>query len=184
MDTQAAGDSPGVARQVSIRGPRLLLRALRPTEIDDEWQSMVQADPMAVAQLPDEAGFRARLGRSGRLVDGWLDLAIDLDGESIGRIQTFVPPDRPLGPGVFAVGMGLREDARGRGYGREALTLLTDWLFERAAAQRIEGETDPANVAMQTVFQRAGWELVGTSTELSREWRLYEITRQRWQAGR
>jgi hypothetical protein len=37
---------------------------------------------------------------------------------------------------------------------------------------------------MQTVFQRAGWELVGTSTELSREWRLYEITRQRWQADR
>jgi RimJ/RimL family protein N-acetyltransferase len=184
METQAAGDSPGVGPQVSIRGSRLLLRALRPAEIDEEWQAMVQADPMAIAQLPDEAGFRARLGRSGRLVDGWLDLAIDLDGESIGRIQTFVPPDRPLGPGVFAVGMGLREDARGRGYGREALTLLTDWLFERAAAQRIEGETDPANVAMQTVFQRAGWELVGTLTELSREWRLYEITRQRWQAGR
>lgn len=37
---------------------------------------------------------------------------------------------------------------------------------------------------MQTVFQRAGWEFVGTLTELSREWMLYAITRQRWQAGR
>ena len=139
---------------------------------------------MTIAGMPEEAGFRARLQRSGHLMDGWLDLAIDLDGESIGRIQTFVPPDRPLGPGVFAVGMALREHARGQGHGREALTLLTDWLLEHAAAQRGEGGTDPANVAMQTVFQRAGWEFVGTLTELSREWMLYAITRQRWQAGR
>ena len=32
----------------------------------------------------------------GRLVGGELDLAVDLDGALIGRIQTFVPPGRPL----------------------------------------------------------------------------------------
>lgn len=170
-------------QDIQIRGARLLLRPLRPDEIDAEWQAMVQADPMTIAELPDEAGFRARLQRSGQLADGWLDLAVDLDGELIGRIQTFVPPGRPPGPGVFEVGIGLREHARGRGYGREALTLLTDWLFEHAAAQRVEAPTDPANVAMRTVFQRAGWELVGTLTEFSREWVMYAITRQRWQAG-
>lgn len=170
-------------QDIQIRGARLLLRPLRPDEIDAEWQAMVQADPMTIAELPDEAGFRARLQRSGQLADGWLDLAVDLDGELIGRIQTFVPPGRPPGPGVFEVGIGLREHARGRGYGREALMLLTDWLFEHAAAQRVEAPTDPANVAMRTVFQRAGWELVGTLTEFSREWVMYAITRQRWQAG-
>jgi RimJ/RimL family protein N-acetyltransferase len=182
METQAAGDSPGVGPQVSIRGSRLLLRALRPAEIDEEWQAMVQADPMAIAQLPDEAGFRARLGRSGRLVDGWLDLAIDLDGESIGRIQTFVPSGRQLGPGVFEVGIGLREDARGRGHGLEALVLLTDWLFEHAAAERVEAPTDPANVAMRTVFDRAGWEFVDTLNEYDRQWVMYAIDRRRWQS--
>jgi hypothetical protein len=40
--------------EVRIRGPRLLLRPLRPAEIDAEWQAMVTADPMAVAELPDE----------------------------------------------------------------------------------------------------------------------------------
>jgi hypothetical protein len=40
---------------------------------------------------PDEASFKARLQRSGHLEHGWLDLAIDLGGVSIGRIQTFVP---------------------------------------------------------------------------------------------
>jgi hypothetical protein len=100
---------------VEIRGPRLLLRALRDSEIDEEWQAMVEADPMAIAALPDESAFRARLGRSGRLVDGELDLAIDLDGTLLGRIQTFVPPDRPLPPGTFDLGIGLREHARGQG---------------------------------------------------------------------
>ena len=54
-------------------------------------QAMVDADPMTIAELPDETSFKARLQRSGHLADGWLDLAIDLDGVPIGRIQTFVP---------------------------------------------------------------------------------------------
>lgn len=168
--------------QVEIQGPRLLLRALRADEIDAEWQAMVGADPMTVAELPDEARFRARLQRSGQMHDGWLDLAIDLGGESIGRIQTFVPPGRRLAPGVFEVGIGLREHMRGKGYGREALALLTGWLFEHAAAERVEAPTDPANVAMRTVFQRVGWELVGTLNEAGRDWVMYAITRQQWTA--
>ena len=170
------------AGEVRIRGSRLLLRALRPGEIEAEWQAMVTADPMTIGELPEEATFKARLRRSGRMLDGWLDLAIDLDGAAIGRIQTFVPPGRALPAGTFDVGIDLREDARGRGYGREALTLLTDWLFEHAAARVVEAPTDRANVAMRTVFQRAGWELAGPLTELGREWLVYRITRPQWQA--
>ena len=141
---------------------------------------MVDADPMTIAVVPDEDGFRARLQRSGRLEDGWLDLAIDLDGASIGRIQTFVPPGRPLPPGVFEVGIGLREHARGKGYGREALALLTDWLFEHAAAERVEAPTDPANVAMRAVFDRIGWRLVETLRQFDRDWLMYAVTREEW----
>jgi RimJ/RimL family protein N-acetyltransferase len=166
---------------VRIRGPQLVLRALRPHEIEAEWQAMVTSGPMAIAAVPDEASFKARLQRSGRLEDGWLDLAIDLDGASIGRIQTFVPPGRPLPPGTFEVGIGLREDARGRGYGREALALLTDWLFERAGAEVVEAPTDPANAAMRTVFQRVGWQLAGSLTEFGREWVMYRVTRRDWE---
>jgi RimJ/RimL family protein N-acetyltransferase len=167
---------------IEIRGPRLLLRALRDSEIDEEWQAMVEADPMVIPALPDESAFRARLGRSGRLVDGELDLAVDLDGALLGRIQTFVPPGRPLPPGTFDVGIGLREHARGQGHGREALTLLTGWLFEHAAAEVVEGATDPANAAMRAVFQRAGWTLAGSATEFGREWAVYRITREDWRA--
>jgi RimJ/RimL family protein N-acetyltransferase len=182
VNPQNGQDATAGIRDVRICGSQLVLRALRPREIDEEWQAMVTADPMVIADLPDEASFKARLQRSGHLEHGWLDLAIDLDGVSIGRIQTFVPPGRPLSPGTYEVGIGLRENARGRGYGREALALLTDWLFERAAAEVVEAPTDPANVAMRAVFQRVGWKLAGSLTEFGREWVMYRITRLEWEA--
>lgn len=175
-----------MAGEVMIRGDRLVLRALRPAEIDGEWQAMLEgaAGPVVSAVLPDEAAFRARLAWSGQLREGRLDLAIDLDGTSVGRIQTFVPRGRALPPGTFDVGIGLREHARGKGYGREALTLFTDWLFEHAGAQLVESATDEANHAMRAVFRRAGWTEDGTVTEEGHEWVRYRITRQEWQAMR
>jgi RimJ/RimL family protein N-acetyltransferase len=134
---------------------------------------------------PDEAVFRDRLARSGRLVEGWLDLAIDVGGTSIGRIQTFAPPGRELPSGVFEVGISLRADARGKGYGTEAVALLTGWLFAYAGAEVVQGSTDPGNVAMRTAFERSGWTAAGPVVELDREWIRYRITRREWsdQAG-
>jgi RimJ/RimL family protein N-acetyltransferase len=169
---------------IEIRGPRLLLRALQASEIDEEWQAMVDADPMVIAELPDQEAFRARMRQSGRLVDGELDLAVDLDGALIGRIQTFVPPGRPLPPGTFEVGIGLREHAQGQGHGREALALLTGWLFEHAGAQVVESATDPANAAMRVVFHRVGWARAGSQTEFGRDWAVYRITRKDWLTSR
>jgi RimJ/RimL family protein N-acetyltransferase len=174
-----------LSNPIRIRGRRLVLRPLLTAEeIDEEWQAMVTADPMAIAELPDEDSFRSRLRRSGRLLDGWLDLAIDLDGVSIGRIQTFVPAGRTLPAGTFEVGIGLRQDTRGKGYGREAVALLTNWLFEQAAAEVVEAPTDPGNVAMRAVFRHVGWEFAGSLPEYGREWVVYRITREHWQAGR
>jgi RimJ/RimL family protein N-acetyltransferase len=93
-------------------------------------------------------------------------------------------PTRPLGPGVYEVGIGLHASARSEGHGREALALLTDWLFEHAGAVRVEAPTDPANAPMRTVFQRVGWEQVDTYREFDRVWVMYAITRERWEARR
>jgi RimJ/RimL family protein N-acetyltransferase len=168
---------------IRIRGPRLLLRPLEPEEIERAWQDLLDLDPIAVAAPPDEAAFRSRLQRSGVLEGGSLDLAIDLGGEYIGRIQTFVVPHRRLPPGVFELGIGLREHARGSGHGTEAVTLLTDWLFREAGAARVQAPTDPANVAMRTVFDRIGWRERGTPVEYGREWVLYGIERPEWEAA-
>ena len=60
------------------------------------------------------------------------------------------------------MGIGLREPAQGQGHGREALALLTGWLFEHAAAQVVESATDPKNAAMRAVFHRVGWDRAGS----------------------
>jgi len=173
----------GTAEGIPVTGPRLVLRPLRPEEIDEQWQAMVTADSMGTAQVPDEARFRARLRRSGQLTGGWIDLAIDLDGAAIGRIQTFVPEGRPRPAGTFEVGIHLRESQRGKGYGREAVTLLADWLFRHAGARAVQASTDPANVAMRTVFDRLGWTQTGTVNDYGRQWVMYRMTRREWAAG-
>ena len=69
---------------------------------------------------------------TGQMVDGWLDLAIDVNGIASGRIQTFVPADRREDPTTYNIGILLRPAARGRGYGAEALDAFTRWLREHA----------------------------------------------------
>ena len=64
MDPQDGQDAKASIRDVRIRGSRLLLRALQPGEIEEEWRAMVTADPMVIAELPQETGFKARLQRS------------------------------------------------------------------------------------------------------------------------
>ena len=158
---------------ITIPGERVLLRPLRQDEIDAEWAAMLASNEVVENQLPDESAFRARLARSGRLVDGWLDLAIDVGGESVGRIQTFVPADRADDSATYNIGIGLRPQARGHGYASDALAVFTRWLFAEAGASRVEGRTDPRNSAMRRVFDRLGWLEDGRVTDGGREWLLY-----------
>lgn len=71
---------------------------------------------------------------------GCLDLALDRDGRLIGQIQARTSPKQTLSTGVFEIGVVLyREADRGRGFGREAVEMLTAWLFDRAGAERVSG---------------------------------------------
>ena len=65
----------------------------------------------------------------------WRKMETGLDRAKDQIEQTFVPPGRTLDPGVFEVGIDLREHARGKGYGREAIAVFTDWLFDQEAAK-------------------------------------------------
>jgi len=158
---------------VTITAGNVALRPLRPEEIDAEWAAMVAGDDVAVNVVPDEATFRARLERSGQMLDGWLDLAIDVSGHAVGRIQTFVPADRVDEPSTFNIGIGLHPPARGHGYAAEALDAFSRWLFESCGAARVEGRTDERNQAMQRVFTRLGWTQDGRVVDGGREWLLF-----------
>jgi RimJ/RimL family protein N-acetyltransferase len=140
-----------------LRGETVVLRPLREEEF-----AIVRAafdDPAYGGFPPDEKTddrVRARIARSGRDVDGFLDLGIEVDGRLVGDVGA----RHPFGatpPGVVELGITIFASAdRGRGIGREAVGLLTEHLFAEGA-ERVQATTDVGNAAMRGVFRRLGF---------------------------
>jgi RimJ/RimL family protein N-acetyltransferase len=173
---------------LELRGGEVLLRPLWPEELDVldmSHEGVVEerrSDPSARERL------RRRIAHSGRFFDGRLDLAIDVDGELVGAIDAR-RPEGALPPGVFGLGISLFAAAsRGRGYGTEAVRLLTSHLFSAGAAERVQGSTDVANVPMRRVFERVGFVEEGVlrcfmpASGGRADYVLYAVTRAEWLA--
>jgi RimJ/RimL family protein N-acetyltransferase len=58
------------------------------------------------------------------------------------------------------VGLYRRSD-QGKGYGREAVELLTTWLFEQGRAERVQAGTAVDNDPMRKVLERLGFRFEG-----------------------
>jgi len=134
--------------------------------------------------------MRRRIANSGRLVGGWLDLAIDAEGSLVGEIDARHPP-RAMPPGVFELGIALfDEEVRGQGYGTEAIALLTAHLFAELGAERVQASTAVDNSAMRRVFEKLGFTKEGVmrsympAGESRDDYVLYAVTRADWTAGR
>jgi RimJ/RimL family protein N-acetyltransferase len=172
-------------QRIHIEGERIVLRQLRIDELDASLASRLAADPTVHPVKPDREKLRARFERSGLMVDGACDLAIDLDGMRIGEIQTYVPPERELPAGAYEVGIMIGDPSlRGRGYGREAVELFVDWLFEHEGATRIHMPTVEGNTAMRTVLERLGFHSEGVVHDHGQEFLFYVVTCDAWRAGR
>lgn len=134
--------------------------------------------------------FRRRLQRSGRLVRGWLDLAITARGRLVGEIQFRQHPAQALPPGVAELGIGLYDAAdRGHGYGSAAVALLTRWLFERGVCARVQASTAVENLAMRRVLERLGFTFEGVMRSFMpgpsgrEDFALYAMTAGDWRSG-
>ncbi len=69
---------------------------------------------------------------------------------------------------AFEIGYWLRADVEGRGYITEAARLLTDYLFERQGAQRVQIRCDARNVRSAAVARRLGYTLEGVHRSSAR----------------
>jgi RimJ/RimL family protein N-acetyltransferase len=148
---------------VRLEGERVILRPLRQQELDAvlEARDRLQVGAWTGGTRARER-LRRRLGRSGQLVRGHLDLAVEVNGRLIGEIQARGHPAQTLPPGVYELGIVVYERAhRGRGYGAEAVTLLTRWLFEHAGAARVQAGTAVSNASMRRVLERLGFTCEG-----------------------
>jgi RimJ/RimL family protein N-acetyltransferase len=154
---------------IELRGRLIRLRPFLPEEVDAAWRGLALQDESAHPRLRPEDrrpqpsdGFRRGLNRSGMLWRGCLDLAIDRQGRLIGQLQARTRPKQTLPPGVFEIGVVLyRQRDRCKRYGREAIELLTSWLFEAGGADRVQAGTGADNTPMRIVLERLGFRLEG-----------------------
>jgi RimJ/RimL family protein N-acetyltransferase len=174
-----------------LGGQRVVLRPLRPDELDAvlEARDRLRIGTQFGGDLP-RARLRRRLARSGRLARGHLDLAVEVGGRLIGEIQARGRPAQTLPPGVFELGIVVYDLAdRGRGFGMEAVALLTGWLFEQAGAARVQAGTAVGNAGMRRVLERLGFSCEGVMRGFMPEdsgradYALYAVTRDDWPAA-
>jgi RimJ/RimL family protein N-acetyltransferase len=155
-----------VGRQGAALAVRLVSVAsqvtLRPvTEDDLAWLASLRNGPAATGPhewhgWTDPGWIRRRWAESGFLGDGGGTLIVlhgaDRAGEiSWRKVQT--------GPNAFswAIGIGLAQEFRGRGYGSEVQRLLVRYLFAHTQVNRIEATTEITNVAEQRALEKAGF---------------------------
>lgn len=84
----------------------------------------------------------------------------------------------------------LSTEFRGRGLGVACLSAVTDHVFETKDVKRFEGHTRADNIAMRSVFLRAGW---SKEAHYRRAWPVaghtpqdsvaYAILREEWESG-
>jgi RimJ/RimL family protein N-acetyltransferase len=143
----------------TIEGRGVHLRPFASDEFDAVVRSVVGAEPTVAVGDANVDDLRARLEASGQLTERELLMGIASNGRLLGSIQAYRDG---LPAGVFGLGIELFDEVdRGRGYGAEAVALLTAHLFEREGARRVEAGTAQDNVAMRRVLSRLGFRQEG-----------------------
>lgn len=178
---------------MELRGDGVVLRPVRPDEIETLWESRSNdgtgRPPGAVSPAARER-FEQRIASSGRFANGRLDLAVEARGRLVGEVDAR-RPEGAMPRGVYEVGIALFAAERGKGYGREAIKLLTRHLFDDGGAHRVQGSTALYNTPMQRVFERLGFTREGVMRSFMPnvdggfdDFMLYAITLEDWRARR
>jgi RimJ/RimL family protein N-acetyltransferase len=144
--------------RVELRGKLVVLRPYRSDEITAAYEQ-ARSSTARVGSLTFER-FQLRVARSGKVVDGRLDLAIESDGLLVGSIEAR-SGEGSFPPGVCEIGVELVPEARGRGLGTEAVELLSRHLLAQGF-DRVQASTNVDNGAMRGALEKAGFALEGT----------------------
>jgi RimJ/RimL family protein N-acetyltransferase len=151
---------------IRLRSERVVLRPFSDGEFDLLWREETndRGDFDQTWPTDDEQArerVRARVARSGTWREGKvLDLAIEAGGALIGDVQVR-HPEQMAPPGLFELGIGLFTESRGKGYGTEAVTLITRYLFDEEHAMRVQLGTDVENASMRRAAEKAGFRFEG-----------------------
>lgn len=124
---------------------------------------------------------------SGSFHRGSLDLAIDVEGRLIGDVQARQGIGQRLPAGVVELGIQLYDRPnRGKGYGTDAIRVLTDWLFDAGVAERVQASTAEGNRPMRRVLEKVGFTFEGVMrgfmpvADRREDFALYAMTKSEW----
>ena len=173
---------------IRIPGQKVTLRPLRRDEVDRLVSSYRRTAPALGLKPPSRDEIRRRVERSGRLVRGRLELAIEAEGRLVGDVEARAPV-HVFPPGVYEIGVTVFDDGdRGRGYGLEATRLLVDHLFDAEEAARVQASTAQWNGPMRTILARLGFREEGVlrgffpARNRRDDYVMYAMTRDDWHA--
>ena len=140
-----------------LRGERVLLRALRPDDVEPLWQ--MRQDRAFWAQtdgrplLPRTLGeYRAQYEAPSTGDDA--QFAVEVDGVLAGRCLVFEVD--PLARHA-EIGLSLLPEFRGRGLGRDVLRVLLDYGFRSRNLRRIHLQTLASNEPALRAYRAAGF---------------------------
>ncbi len=150
-----------------LEGKLVRLRALRPEDYlrlnefknDVEVELLGGGDPPHPVTLQRTTEFFDERAKKG---DG-LDFAIEADGEFIGDCGLF-NVNRVAGTAEVGIGIGDR-NYWGKGYGREAMTLLLDFGFRLQNLRKIWLETHASNERAIRSYRAVGFVEEGRQRE-------------------
>ena len=173
-----------------LEGEHVNLRRFRLADEPTVWEGRSAAEPIALPTGPGRRSqLRKRLVGSGRWIHGSLDLAIESNGQLIGDVQARMGEGQRLPPGIVELGIDLYDPAqRGKGYGAEAVALMTGWLFERGIADRVQASTAVGNRPMRRVLEKLGFTFEGVMRGFMpvgagrEDFALYGVTKAEWRS--
>ena len=130
-------------------------------------------DPAATGEFAQFGWFDLRQWRRGwienKLIgdDGGV-LMVVRGAERLGLVDWRRQPSTP-GAYYWEIGMALLPEARGHGYGTQALRLVARYLFAHTTVHRLEATTEAGNVAARRMVEKAGFTQEGVMREVG--WR-------------
>jgi RimJ/RimL family protein N-acetyltransferase len=153
-----------------VQTARLELVPLEPAEAramasgdDQNGRRWADGYPMASSLLRAELTLAAAAHERPLGGFGTYQVVRRADGKVIGDVGFLGPPDAT---GAVSVGCGITEDARGQGYGTEALGAVLAWAREQSGLTCVLADTTRSNLASQRLLERVGMRRVGEDGEL------------------
>lgn len=154
-----------------LRAPRLCLRRFRESDVDAF--ARYRSDP-AVARyqswdapypLEQAERFVATMATAPADLPGeWLQIAVALagDGPLVGDCA-YAPQAHE--PRTVEIGFTIAPEHQGRGYAREAVSLLLRYLFDQLGKHRVTASCDPRNAPSVRVLEAVGMRREGHTVE-------------------